>query len=131
MADKFLEDAKKLRRSLTYDKQRSWQRRIEPLGIARAKANVAKTKASHQEEIKSRRWIDGDGQERFGRGGLVISRIRLNKDGYTRGGTYYGEPGWKLWRVDDETTGRHKDVRADNMTEAIVLALKNGESWKR
>jgi hypothetical protein len=61
----------------------------------------------------------------------TVTRIRLNRGGYDRNGRYWGV-GDRLYRIDDEETGKHIHVRADSAKSARAIALRsNRYDWRR
>lgn len=59
----------------------------------------------------------------------VVERVSLNRGGYDRHGRYWGI-GERLYRVDDEETGKSKHVRAESAKSARAKAVHDKYGWR-
>lgn len=59
----------------------------------------------------------------------TVTRVSLNRGGYDRHGRYWGI-GERLYRVDDEETGKVKHVRAESAKSARAKAVHDKYGWR-
>lgn len=59
----------------------------------------------------------------------AVERVHLTRGGYDRHGRYWGT-GERLYRVDDEETGKHKYVRAESAKSARAKAVHDRLGWR-